>query len=111
MGLLEIQPSAKGTLRKRLVQVKLADDSAAAPLLHHEEPILRDGRVVGSIRSGAWGHRLGKSLGMGYVSFADGVSKDWLGSGRWEIEVACVRHPAEVQLEPWYDPRNARIKA
>jgi glycine cleavage system aminomethyltransferase T/glycine/D-amino acid oxidase-like deaminating enzyme len=102
---------AAGAPHKRLVQVKLEDDSDAAPLLHHEEPIVRDGRVVGSIRSGAWGHRLGKSLGMGYVSFAQGVSKDWLESGRWEVEVACVRHPAAVQLEPWYDPRGVRIKA
>jgi glycine cleavage system aminomethyltransferase T/glycine/D-amino acid oxidase-like deaminating enzyme len=98
------------TLRKRLVQVKLLDDSPSAPLLYHEEPILRDGKVVGSIRSGAWGHRLGKSLGMGYVTCADGVSKGWLESGRWEIEVACARHPAAVQLEGWYDSRNARIR-
>jgi 4-methylaminobutanoate oxidase (formaldehyde-forming) len=101
----------RGTPIKRMVQVKLVDDSAAAPLLYHEEPILRDGRVVGSIRSGAWGHRLAKSLGMGYVSCTDGVSRGWLESGRWEVEVACVRHPAMVQLEPWYDPRNERIHA
>jgi 4-methylaminobutanoate oxidase (formaldehyde-forming) len=48
---------------------------------------------------------------MGYVSFAGGVSKDWLDSGRWEIEIACVRYPAQVQLEPWYDPRNERIRS
>jgi glycine cleavage system aminomethyltransferase T/glycine/D-amino acid oxidase-like deaminating enzyme len=101
----------QATLRKRLVQVKLLDDSPRAPLLQHEEPIMRDGQVVGSVRSGAWGHRLSKSLGMGYVNFADGVSKGWLESGRWEIEVACVRHPAQVQLQPWYDPRNERTKA
>ena len=97
--------------RKRLVQVALVDDSAAAPLLYHEEPIVRDGSVVGSIRSGAWGHRLGRSVGMGYVSSPDGVSTAWLDSARWEIEVACVRYPARVQLKPWYDPLNQRIKS
>ena len=102
---------ARGTPVKRVVQVQLENDSATAPLLYHEEPIVRSGEIVGSIRSGAWGHRLGKSLGMGYVTCKDGVSKDWLESGRWEIEVACVRHPARVQLEPWYDPRSERIKA
>jgi 4-methylaminobutanoate oxidase (formaldehyde-forming) len=102
---------SRGAPFKRLVQVQLADDSPAAPLLHHEEPILRDGAIVGSIKSGAWGHRLAKSLGMGYVSFAGGVTRDWLESGHWEIEVACVRHPAQVQLEPWYDPRNERIRS
>ena len=105
------QGNPKHALAKRMVQVQLLDDSATAPLLFHEEPILRDGQTVGSIRSGAWGHRVAKSLGMGYVTSPDGVSADWLNSGRWEIEVACVRHPATVQLQPWYDPRNERIKA
>ncbi len=106
-----LEDRGRGVPRKRLVQVALVDDSAAAPLLHHEEPIVRDGSIVGSIRSGAWGHRLDKSLGMGYVNSPEGVSAAWLDSGRWEIEVACVRYPARVQLEPWYDPRNQRIKS
>jgi len=106
-----LKQRGEGRLAKRLVQVALADDSADAPLLYHEEPIVRDGTIVGSIKSGAWGHRVRRSLGMGYVACPDGVSKDWLQSGRWEVEVACRRFPAQVQLEPWYDPRNERIKA
>jgi len=102
---------ASGTLPKRLVQVMLQDHSAAAPLLYHEEPILRDGIIVGSIRSGAWGHRIGRSIGMGYVNCADGVTADWLASGDWQVEVACERHAARVQLQPWYDPKNERIKS
>jgi len=106
-----LERRARGIPRKRIVQVRLLDDSATAPLLHHEEPILRDGAIVGSIKSGSWGHRVSKSLGMGYVNCPDGVSKAWLESGHWEIEVACARHPAQVQLESWYDPRNERIKS
>ena len=102
---------ARGTLPKRLVQVMLQDSSEQAPLLYHEEPIVRDGRIVGSIKSGAWGHRLGRSLGMGYVSCEEGVTREWLESGRWEIEVACQRYAAAVQLQPWYDPKNERIKS
>ncbi len=102
---------ARGLPPKRLVQVMLADNSAAAPLLYHEEPLVRDGVIVGSIKSGAWGHRLGRSIGMGYVRCADGVSREWLAAGSWEVEVACERHAAHVQLEPWYDPKNERIKA
>ena len=64
---------------KRLVQVMLDDASDTAPLLYHEEPIVRDGVIVGSISSGAWGHRLGRSIGMGYVSCDDGVTQEWLG--------------------------------
>jgi glycine cleavage system aminomethyltransferase T len=88
----------------------LDDDSTGAPLLYHEEPIRRDGTIVGSIKSGAWGHRLGKSLGMGYVSAEAGVDREWLQNARWEVEVACTNHPARVQLGPWYDPTNERIK-
>jgi len=102
---------ARGTLPKRLVQVMLLDDSTTAPLMYHEEPILRDGVIVGSIKSGAWGHRLKKSIGMGYVACEAGVTKDWLASGTWEVEVACKRYAAKVQLEPLYDPKNERIKA
>jgi 4-methylaminobutanoate oxidase (formaldehyde-forming) len=101
---------SRAVVPKRLVQVMLEDDSATAPLLYHEEPIVRDGAIVGSIKSGAWGHRLGKSLGMGYVHAQPGVSRDWLESGRWEVEVACARHAARVQLQAWYDPKNDRIK-
>ena len=102
---------ARGTLTKRLVQVMLHDTSTQAPMLYHEEPIIRDGVIVGSIKSGAWGHRLGRSIGMGYVSCEAGVTKEWLESGRWEIEVACQPYPAAVQLQPWYDPKNERIKS
>ncbi len=37
------------------------------PLLYHNEPILRDGEVVGYISSGAYGHWLGGAVGLGYV--------------------------------------------
>jgi 4-methylaminobutanoate oxidase (formaldehyde-forming) len=101
----------RGVLERRLVQVRLEDASAAAPMLYHEEPIVRDGGIVGSVRSGAWGHRIERSIGMGYVSCKAGVTTEWLASGRWEIEVAGVRHAASVQLQPWYDPTHQRIRS
>ncbi len=106
-----VAQKAKGVLPKRLVQVMLLDDSSSAPLMYHEEPILRDGVIVGSIKSGAWGHRIAKSIGMGFVACDAGVTKEWLASGSWEVEVACKRYAAKVQLEPLYDPKNERIKA
>jgi 4-methylaminobutanoate oxidase (formaldehyde-forming) len=101
----------KGPLTKRLVAVALEDESEAAPMMYHEEPIWRDGVIVGNTTSGAWGHRIGRSLALGYVRHPQGVTKEWLESGQWEIEVAWKRHPAKVQLEPFYDPKNARIRS
>jgi glycine cleavage system aminomethyltransferase T len=102
---------ARGVLTKRLVQVMLNDNSASAPLLYHEEPIVRDGVIVGSTKSGAWGFRLDRSIGMGYVACEQGVTPEWLQSGRWQIEVAGARYDARVQLQPWYDPKSERIKS
>ncbi len=51
-------------LQKRLVQFRLTDPE---PLVYHNEPILRDGQVVGYLSSGAYGHTLGGAIGMGYV--------------------------------------------
>jgi len=99
-----------GLRPKRMIQLRLEDESDDAPLLYHEEPIRRDGEIVGSVTSGAWGHRVGASLGMGYVHCEDGVTKDWLESGRWEVEVAYQAHPVRVQFAPWYDPKAARMK-
>ena len=98
-------------LSKRMVCIALMDNSEKAPMMYHEEPIYRNGVIVGSTTSGAWGHRVNKSLGLGYVKNAEGVSKDWIEAGKWEIEIAWKRFDAQVQLGSFYDPRGDRIKA
>ncbi len=98
----------QGVPRKRLVQIRLEDGDK---LLYHEEPITRDGEIVGSVTSGMYGHRVDGSLGMGYVRCADGVSPDYLAGGRFEVEVAWTPVPAAAQLAPFYDPKMTRIKA
>ena len=97
-----------GVPRRRLVQFKLEDDQK---LLYHEEPIYRDGELIGSITSGMYGHRVDASLGMGYLRAADGVTKDFIDSGSYEIEVAWERILAKAQLAAFYDPRMERVKA
>jgi 4-methylaminobutanoate oxidase (formaldehyde-forming) len=96
-------------VKKRLVQVALKD---ASKLLYHNEPIWRNDEIVGHIASGMFGHHLGKSLGMGYVENHHGLAdKEFITSGTYEIEVAGERVVADVQLEPFYDPKSLRIKA
>jgi 4-methylaminobutanoate oxidase (formaldehyde-forming) len=93
-------------LARRLVMFALDDPE---PLLLGDEPIWRDGVLVGRITSGAYGHTLGRSVGMGYVSYPDGVDAPFVQSGRWELEIATERLAAAAQLEPPYDPRSARV--
>ncbi|MDB2364444.1 FAD-dependent oxidoreductase [Luminiphilus sp.] len=94
-------------LSRRLLQLCLNDP---VPLIYHNEPIWRDGELVGHITSGAYGHTLGGAVGLGYVSLEPGASDEAALSGQFEVEVACERVPAEVSLRPLYDPDNGQIR-
>ncbi|ODT07854.1 MAG: FAD-dependent oxidoreductase [Mesorhizobium sp. SCN 65-20] len=93
-------------LTRRLVQFRLTDPE---PLLFHNEAIIRDGRIVGTITSGNYGHHLGGAIGLGYVPCANETEADVLGS-RYEIEIAGERFTAEASLKPMYDPKAERVR-
>jgi len=101
----------KGVPPKRMVAISLKDDSPDAPLMYHEEPIYRNGELIGTTTSGSWGHRLGRSLALGYRHHEGGVTKDFVDDGEYEVEIAWQRYPADVQLRPFYDPKSERVKA
>jgi sarcosine dehydrogenase len=76
------------------------------------ETIYRDGKRVGWLSSGGYGHTVGRSIGYGYVRDPEnGVDRDSVLSGRYELEVATMRVPAEVFLDPLYDPTMSRIRS
>jgi len=93
----------------RRLAVFTLDD--AEPLLYHDEPIWRDGALVGRITSGAYGHTVGRAVGLGWIECPDGVTEAFVESGRWEVEIACERVPARAQLSPPYDPKSLRVRA
>jgi len=92
----------------RLVQFALNDPE---PLLYHNEPIYRDGTIVGYLTSGMYGHTLGAAIGLGYVKNAGGVDADFMASGTYEIEVAGRKFAATASLKPMFDPGNEKIRA
>ena len=93
-------------LDKRFVQFLLQDPE---PLLYHNEPLIRDGQIVGYLSSGAYGHHLGGAIGMGYVPCKGESVADVLASS-YEIDVAGVRVKATASLAPLYDPKSERVK-
>lgn len=103
------QQKQASVLKRRLLQFRI--DAPNPPMLYHNEPIWRAGEIVGEITSGAYGHTVGASLGMGYVHNAYGVTPEWLSAEPFEIEVAWKRYPAKAQIAPWYDPKSERIRA
>jgi 4-methylaminobutanoate oxidase (formaldehyde-forming) len=95
-------------LSRHLVQLRLKDPE---PLIYHNEPIWRDGALVGHITSGAYGHTLGGAVGLGYVSAIPGDAPAAVLEGAYEVEVACEKIAADVSLRPLYDPENSKIRS
>jgi len=93
-------------LNRRMLQFKLTDPE---PLLYHNEPVLRDGKIVGYLSSGNYGHHLGAAVGLGYVPCSGEAAAEVLASN-YEIDVAGRRVSAEVSLKSMYDPLGARAK-
>ena len=93
-------------LSTRMVQFRLTDPE---PLLYHNEPVLRDGEIIGYLSSGAYGHALGGAIGMGYVPCKGENAADLLASA-YEIDVAGTRVPAKASITPMYDPKAERAK-
>ena len=95
-------------IEKRLAVFVLEDPE---PLLLGDEPIYRDGVIVGHTTSGNYSHVLGRSVAMGYLENAEGATPGWIRSGSYEIEAATERFPASVRLSPPYDPKGERIRS
>jgi dimethylglycine dehydrogenase len=87
-----------------------------------DEPVWHDGKVVGWVTSGGYGHHVGKSIALGYVpaellrdvdrGVAPAASSDASDAedGRFEIEIIGRRRPARLQPEPLFDPQGLRMR-
>lgn len=98
---------AAGAPRRRIAQVTLDDEG---PVLWGGEAVLRDGEPVGELRSAAYGHTLGRSVGLALIGHEAGVTRDFLQTGQWEIDLAGVRHAATPHLKAAYDPKAERVR-
>ena len=93
-------------INKRLVMFRLDDPDV---LLLGEEPIYRNGSLVGRTTSANFGHTLGCSVAMGYIECDDGVSKEYINTGSYQIELMGQKHSAKASLSPFYDPKGSKI--
>jgi dimethylglycine dehydrogenase len=94
------EKEAGGALRLLSFKVEAADADALG-----DEPIWHDGKVVGWVTSGAYGHRIGHSLALGYVPVAVAEAD----SG-FEIEIIGERRAAHRLTGPAFDPGGGRMR-
>jgi len=69
-----------------------------------------DGRIVGYLTSGMYGHSVGAAIGMGFV-VAPGLTAERIKEGKFEIEIAKERFSAQASLRALYDPSASRMKS
>ena len=66
-----------------------------------DEPIWHDGRVVGWVTSGAYGHSVGRSLALGYIPAELAAAQDG-----FEIEIIGERRKAQREAGAFVDPEG-----
>mgnify|MGYP001447203262 FL=1 len=92
---------------KRLLQFRIEDQEI---LSYHDDPIFRDGELVGTTTGGMWSYTQDRCLTMGYAHSSDGVTETWIDSGTWEIEVATRRLEVTPSIKSFYDPNKEKIR-
>ena len=108
MGRSALELHSRAPLQKWLCAFTVDDPQV---LLLGRETIYRNGERVGWLGSGGYGHTLKMNIGYGYVRGLEGVTREYLQSGSYELEVATERVPCKLHLGPLYDPTMARVKA
>ena len=94
-------------IQKRLVCFTVNDPTC---VLFGREIILHDGKPVGWLSSAGFGHHLELSIGMGYVRSIDGVDKDFILKGQYQLKVGDRLIDCSAQLTPPFDPDMKKIK-
>ena len=90
-----------------LFSIKLNDPQ---PLLHHNEPVMHGGKVVGYITSGAYGCTLGSAVGLCLLDLPEGESsKQSLEKDGYTVMVEGKAIDASVSLTSFYDAKNEKM--
>jgi 4-methylaminobutanoate oxidase (formaldehyde-forming) len=92
--------------RWRTVFVRLDDPRV---LLHHDEPVLREGRRIGRVTSGAYGWTLGGACGVAIIDAREALERE---DDPIQVSIICgvTPVPAVLSAEPFYDPTGSRLR-
>jgi dimethylglycine dehydrogenase len=82
----------------------LVVDAAEADAIG-DEPVWHDGKVVGWVTSGGYGHCAGASIALGYIPAALATA-----AGGFEIEILGERRGAALLSQPLHDPPGERMR-
>ena len=93
----------KDGLRRRLVSLEVDCDSAPA---HPGASLMKGGKVVGTITSGAYGYRVQRNLALAFVDATEGAEGTKL-----TLDLCGQLVAAQVIAPSPYDPTGARVRS
>jgi 4-methylaminobutanoate oxidase (formaldehyde-forming) len=89
-------------LKNRTVFLTLDDPGA---ILTHDETLFANGHQVGHVTSSAFGHTLGRTVGLGVIERSVDLDADF------SLRSMGRDYTITVSTRPFYDPHNARMLA
>jgi glycine cleavage system aminomethyltransferase T len=92
-------------VRRKLCTLTLTTPLPLDSDLYGGEAVYVDGRVIGRLRSGGWGHTVARHIGLVYLPSELAVVGTPL-----EVEVFGARFPAAVAADVLYDPPGDRLR-
>jgi 4-methylaminobutanoate oxidase (formaldehyde-forming) len=95
--------------QKKLAMLTLKDSKPGFPLLLHDEPILKEGKIVGRTTSGNYSFNYKKNMAFGYIS-SDLELNLFIGKSL-EIEVEKTKYESSIEMQPLHDPENKLLKS
>ncbi|MGR3435538.1 MAG: aminomethyltransferase family protein, partial [Shimia sp.] len=87
-----------------LLEIDVDDSGYGADATGGEPIFTKDGRGVGRVTSGAYGHSVGASLALGFL-------KDVVPGDEVDVMILGRPHTARVLAEPPFDPKGERLRA
>ena len=105
-GKAHVLAAAARPRTRRLVSVFVADSDAWP---QPGAPVLRDGIVVGDLRSVTYGHTVQGFVGLAMVE-GDAVNNAWLSGGAFAVDVGGRVYATEMSLRAFYDPASERVR-
>ena len=104
IGKAALEKIKRGGVKQKMVSIVL-DDKEAVPL--GNEPVYREGEIIGQTTSAAYGYRIGAPVALAYVNNDD---HQQVAGQLVEIDIARKMYVGHIHIGPAFDPKGSRMQ-
>ncbi|OXU31337.1 hypothetical protein TSAR_012682 [Trichomalopsis sarcophagae] len=107
MGSDAVENLRKNGVKRKLVNLHVKHQVPMWGL----ETVYRNSEIVGYLRRAEYAHTFGYSIGQSYIKHPKDeiITKEFLETGKYEVEILGKMYPAEMHLKSPFDPQNKRL--